>query len=476
MAYKKFSQNDIVINTMRAYPKSEFFIFDARVFYNNRPVKVGTKPLAMDGTDPAAGDVASNILGIGNTDGRDSGCVSLYEYNIDRDGTHTGIIFPYINKDTARLSFKTAGDSQAANEWSGADVGAILAGSYPLTASIVREYISDPLAKVVGTFCKKSSDEPDAPQEACALKHRHFYALKNKLNYNGVRSEHFKVSSSIRPHDNISLGCRGRLSPANTVGAYDCDGWNKEAQKLNLISIPSIFYGTQIKPGSVSLKWYYTGSLCGELRDVKRNGELIQVSGAYSSSQGGMLGGQHVGAVAGTVLYGAGFMILTGTWDLDDEELGLTDDGDTKTPQWIYWGAGANENGGVTKSNTDSTFYNASFSLSFEGTTETQVLTMFAHAKKGEANISNNPTYVQYDQPLLRTTSSFSYEENPERYVFNTVSSSFIGHSASFERQVYVSKVAIYDENKNLIGVASLANPILKKEDRDITFKIKLDM
>ena len=32
------------------------------------------------------------------------------------------------------------------------------------------------------------------------------------------------------------------------------------------------------------------------------------------------------------------------------------------------------------------------------------------------------------------------------------------------------------DKNKNLIGVATLSNPVLKKEDQDISFKIKLDI
>ena len=68
------------------------------------------------------------------------------------------------------------------------------------------------------------------------------------------------------------------------------------------------------------------------------------------------------------------------------------------------------------------------------------------------------------------------YEENPDRTIKNTVSSSFESHQAPFERQVYVSRIAVYDENKNLIGVASLASPVLKKEDKDLTFKIKLDI
>jgi len=41
---------------------------------------------------------------------------------------------------------------------------------------------------------------------------------------------------------------------------------------------------------------------------------------------------------------------------------------------------------------------------------------------------------------------------------------------------VYVSRIGIYDKNKNLIGVATLSNPVLKKEDQDYSFKLKLDI
>ena len=35
--------------------------------------------------------------------------------------------------------------------------------------------------------------------------------------------------------------------------------------------------------------------------------------------------------------------------------------------------------------------------------------------------------------------------------------------------------VQIYDNDKNLIGIAKLATPVKKTEDRDFTFKLKLD-
>ena len=119
---------------------------------------------------------------------------------------------------------------------------------------------------------------------------------------------------------------------------------------------------------------------------------------------------------------------------------------------------------------------NASFNLSFRGTTETQVMTMFAQAKRGQANYSNNPTFIQYGQTVLEATSSKVYEENSDRIVKNITTSSYSDYSASFRRQVYISRIALYDKSRNLIGVATLSNPIRKEEDQDLTFKIRLDI
>ncbi len=76
----------------------------------------------------------------------------------------------------------------------------------------------------------------------------------------------------------------------------------------------------------------------------------------------------------------------------------------------------------------------------------------------------------------MEYTSSHIYEETSDRKIKNTVSSSHSDYSASFERQVYISRVAVYDKYKNLIGVATLSNPILKKESDNLSFKLKIDI
>ena len=114
--------------------------------------------------------------------------------------------------------------------------------------------------------------------------------------------------------------------------------------------------------------------------------------------------------------------------------------------------------------------------MSFKGQTDIQVYTLFANAKRGEVNYSNNPTWIKQGQERVALSSSTIYEENSSLKIKNTVSSSYLGYNAPFKRQVFISKVGIYDDNKNLIGIATLANPVLKEEDQDYTFKIKLDI
>ena len=58
----------------------------------------------------------------------------------------------------------------------------------------------------------------------------------------------------------------------------------------------------------------------------------------------------------------------------------------------------------------------------------------------------------------------------------NTVSSSYSDPTGSLKKTTYITKVGIYDDKKKLIGIASVAKPIKKTEDRDLTFKLKLDI
>ena len=244
---------------------------------------------------------------------------------------------------------------------------------------------------------------------------------------------------------------------------------------MGLISIPSIFYGSSIKKGSVRLKFYITGTLAAELNDNKYNGELVQISGSdYAQTNGS-------GSVAGVVLYNEGFIVLTGSWALESTARDyIADLTDLQTSSWQYFGAGAND--GINPS-SGTTLHSASFELVFEGTNYVPTITMLAHAPKGHLNYSNNPTYVKYkqsvanDNPILHpVSSSKSYVERKDLRIENTISSSYPDPTGSLKKQTFISKIGIYDDDMNLLGIASVAKPVKKLEERDFTFKLKYDI
>ena len=343
-----------------------------------------------------------------------TGHVNLYELNIDRASGNK--IYPFISKEGTLSSFKTITNT----EFREFVYGDELSGSYPMSSSIVREF-----------FASTTTDRTGS--------NNHLNSLYNTLNYYQTLSKHYVFSGS--------LGDKG-------------------TQDVNLISIPSIIFGSKIDKGTVDLKFFVSGNLIGQLQDERRNGELIQTGPEGSTGSG---------SVAGVILYKEGFVLLTGSWDLaTGPYAGFAGEKYTGSPvlkpKWIYFGAGAND--GLAISNVVS----SSFGFKFKGTTEAQTITMLAHAQKGELNHSNNPTYKTYGQGQQPMTASNAYVEPNDLTIKNIVSSSYSDPYADFKKTTYIYSVAIYDENKNLIGIAKLATPVKKTEDLEYTIKMKIDI
>lgn len=314
--------------------------------------------------------------------------------------------YPFVTKDGSLGAFKSVGTDSFANFSYGDQ---ITGSEYPLTASVKIDY----LYEGYGSSTRN--------------------ALKNTLDYYTYQSKHYAFSSSLG---------------------------NKAQQQLKLISIPSIFYGSSIRKGSVNCKWYITGTLVGELRDEKRNGELIQVGPSGSNGSG---------SVAGVVLYNEGFIVLTGSWELHSTRELYTIDNSLDTGSWVHFM--------TTGTNGLNTAPSSSFSLDFEGVNYIPTITMLAHADKGEFNHSNNPTYIKYGERLSASNiTSTDYIEGNEIEIKNIVHSKYEDVEPKFEKITYISKIGIYDEERNLIGIAKLATPVRKKTTDNYTFKIKLDL
>ena len=318
--------------------------------------------------------------------------------------------YPFITKDGGLSSFKTITNNSFFSDFA---YGDIITGSYPLTSEVKSDYY------VLGQSRPRIN------------------ALRNTLDYYRYLSDYYTYQSG--------------------------SGGDYSRQTLRAINIPSIFYGQTIRKGSVSLKWFFTGTLIGELKDEKRNGELIQ-TGPYGS-----LGS---GGVAGVVLYNEGFVLLNGNWNLHStyvDEFNIFDPGvSTYAPKWLYFY--------TTGSGATCLVPSSSFAIDFEGTEQIPTVTLLTHASKGEFNYSNNPTFIDHSQSMTPFSSSVSYRERNEITIKNIVPATYTEVEPVFEKTVFISKIGIYDDEKNLIGIAKLATPIRKKESESVTIKIKMDI
>ena len=445
MAFYKFGQNDIFNNVLEAHPKTEFLIHDRKIYFNGQVPETSSYSTESD-------DYIKHIP---------SGYLSLYEINIDRQKSlHTSenetMVYPFVIKDSTMnsLGFNNR-FSISATEFNAFDVGAKITGSYPASTTIaVERYV------VSGDNIDYCNTFPSHP---------------GVVNLSGVTI--YPKDTTTRPSMSALKNTLNRYKHLSDF--YDFSNFD-DTKEVNLVSIPSLFYGSSIEKGSVSLKYYITGSLAGELQDTKRNGELIQVSGEEDDN----------GKIAGVVLYNEGFVLLTGDWELDDNVAskerynwcptavdGTVDQCDF--PRWKYWGQLGDindfDNGGTGCG--ESGVPSASFYMSFNGTNYIPTVTMLAHAKKGELNNSTNPTFLTYNQDnAILSNEGSLYAENSELTIKNTVKSPYDGYEATFQKQTWISQIGIYDEDKNLIAVAKLANPVRKTEDREFTFKLKLDI
>jgi hypothetical protein len=396
MSYFKFKEEDVFYNRVKAHPENAFFIHSGTVYYAQSKETSGSFS-ATERSVPR-------------------GFVSLYELNIDRNGTTNKYIYPFITKDGTIGAFKTVSTSNFNTQFS---YGDRITGSYRLSASLSRTFIDD--------------------------------ATDRRQRLRSIRT---------------SLDNYTRLSPRFAISGVFGD---KLTSDVNMISVPSIFYGSAIKKGSVSLKYYITGTVIAELQDSKNNGELIQVSGTtYAQSFGS-------GACAGIVLYKQGIILLTGSWALETgsrDYLNQASADDYVTSSWLYWGTTMTDDGYTMQLSMEATAY----SIDFKGTNFISTMTLFAKANQQELNHSNNLTFYKHGQTAKNTTSSFSYIEDSTISIKNIVSTSYAEPTGAFQKETYITKIGIYDENKNLIGITNLSKPMRKLEDRDYIFKLKLDI
>ena len=201
-----------------------------------------------------------------------------------------------------------------------------------------------------------------------------------------------------------------------------------------LINIPQTFFGSSIKKGSVELNFYVTGTLVATCTDAGQNGELVQTNGTGSVS----------GSCVGLVFYNHGLMMLTSSAALHAA---------ASPNKWVDFATGLHDG-----TSGGSGLEDRSFEIKYKGTNYVNTMTMFCHARAGELNSSNNPTAIDWSTEttyaLADTGSTKGFEER-SKAVKNVVSSSIENLNDDFRKTTYISKVNMYDDKGNLIGIAS---------------------
>jgi hypothetical protein len=435
----KFDDNDIFHSTIKAYPKYSIHWKHNNAYINNRNWQ------------------GQNVY---------NGVVSLYEMNVDRtsDQLISGSI--RVGENSSKyLVTKNTGTSSISSS-SELTVGDDLSIPYPITAQITRELVIAervPGPDISGVDIRTGVTEQDTVFN--------IVSLKNTYNHYRATSPYYDFDQYVFQYGGVPVTREAESLPRNDY--------------TNMILIPAIMYGEEIKKGSLDLKFYYTGSLLARAQDTNQNGELIETVGP------------NVGSVIGMALYNEGVLLITASYDLHSltdgylsPKSGSVPEGTALDSDWIVtssWAHFGAYNSYITSS-TDpaSSSYapiNSSYTLEYKGKTRTPVVTMLAHAKKNELNWSNNPTFLaksdltaSYKESFVKVTGSNIYLEDDNIAIKNTVSSSYYGYEEKFKSQTFISKIGIYNEENELIAVAKLATPVRKTNDQDYTFKLKLDL
>jgi len=184
--------------------------------------------------------------------------------------------------------------------------------------------------------------------------------------------------------------------------------------RFRVITIPEIYFDRQIA----------TGTFVAVDLDNADDERIL-----YDNGRGGIFSGTVSGTLVGNIFYSEGLVVLKGG--------GLNDE------------TSANDFGQATTTNFK-------WRISFEGTNKIPVKIFRCRAPAGQLNASTNPTYYQID------TSPGALHRNKKEIVMERPTT-------------YVTQIGLYNEHFELVGYATLAQPIKKEEGQDILFRLTLD-
>lgn len=262
---------------------------------------------------------------------------------------------------------------------------------------------------------------------------------------NPVKIYHFSGSSMDHEDHNVIRSLKNIINSNNAKDSlYDYNIIYDNP--VNILAFNSLHLGSGLKKGSININIYLLGSIIDSASDFRENGIL------YNKND----------EKIGVILYNEGFIILTNTSSLSEDEFYFSSSYQEfyDSPRWIHSFLNSNE----------SLYYDMSYSTKNEVPSNTY----FVFADKNNLNHSNNTTYIESGSYWSIYNNNF-FVENDKIKIKNTIQSPFVNGNANFEKQTFITRIGLHDSDKNIIGIASLSNPIKKLENREFLFKLKID-
>lgn len=275
------------------------------------------------------------------------------------------------------------------------------------------------------------------------------YTIPNVSDISPIKIYHFSGSITGSAQYNILRSLK------NTINYYSGNDElfnfdNFYNKPTTLYSFASAYLGSGLERGSVGINVYISGTLTASCSDFRQDGILYDQNDEK----------------IGIILYREGFVLVNNTASIGTDVYNFSSSigNFTDNMKWIHASV-ENELSVVTE-------------MPHNTKNEVPTSTFFVYADKYKLNHSNNSTYLQsgsFDNYWCVDSEQF-FEECKEIKVKNTVKSPFLSGSTNIEKQTFITRIGLHDENKNIIGYGSLATPVRKTENREFLFKLKIDL
>ena len=227
MPYYRFGKGDIFHNTIKTYPKVKFDIYGGKVYYNGAFRESGSFTGSVPNVPP--------------------GHINLFEMNVDRSDEYDSYETPnLISAFLAKGSNLESWKNVSTGTFNQAQYGDKISLAYPLSASITREYYGLGTDNLWDGGVAENRFVPRRKNVSVG----DFPNIPNIYEPNGITVSSSFVAALRNVFDNYT-----NLSPHYAFSAshpaWDFGPYDKGHQEINMIYIPSIFYGSSIKKGSV---------------------------------------------------------------------------------------------------------------------------------------------------------------------------------------------------------------------------------